>query len=142
MTKEMDFSKLGGIYSKGDVEVFDVRNTEYSFLNPPSKKYMLDESIPYGKSDEYPTGYFDWDLYHLLSFINENHATLDDAIDSIDIKSSYGESLLRQLALENIETVGGEDIDYKEQFLKMDSSQLSELIKAKTGVLYLVKRKN
>ena len=141
MVKKMDYSELDKLYSEKGIEIVDVRNTEYSFLNPPSEKYMLDENIPYGKSEEYPTGYFDWDLYHLLYFINKNQVTLDEAIASIDIKSAYGENLLRQMALENIETVVSEDIDYKEQFLRMDVNQLSELIKAKKGVPVFGKKK-
>lgn len=117
--------------------IFDVDSI---FDKKPSLGYVLDEDIIYGK--DYPTGYVDYDLFRILTCVNENHS-LNDIFSNIELEGSFNEVMLKEILLDhNFVKPSGcdEDIDVKKIISQMPVTELSDLLN-KYGVTASGKKK-
>lgn len=137
--KRSGLNNLKELYSDDEKTIFDLRDTPQSVFNHRNIGHVLDDSINFGK--DYPTGSFDYDTYHILKCL-KNEPNLDEIFRKTDLKTIRGESLLRQSIEENtyIKPIASENIDLKDEILKMNPSELSDILK-KHGIIASGKRK-
>ena len=127
--KRSDLTKLKKIYSDDNNIVYDIRNTPYSIFNHKNTKHVLDENIVFGK--DYPTGSFDYDTYQILFYLKKE-PKLDEIFRNIELKTIYGEQILRENIIKHnyITSVDSDNnIDLEDEILKMDISELSNILK-------------
>lgn len=126
--KRSDLSKLKKLYSDDNNVVYDIRNTPYSIFNHKNTGHVLDEDIVFGK--DYPTGSFDYDTYQILFYLKKE-PNLDKIFQNLEFKTVHGEHLLRQNIIESnyITPIASNDIDFKDELLKMNANELSNILK-------------
>ena len=137
--KRSDLTKLKKIYSNDNNVVYDLRNSPYSIFNHKNTGHVLDEDIVFGK--DYPTGSFDYDTYQILFYL-KNEPNLDKIFRNLELKTIHGEHLLRQNIIENsyIIPIASDNISLKDEILKMDANELSNILK-KHGIIASGKKK-
>ena len=136
----MNFDKVP-MYSDGKNTVYDVRDTPYSIFGNESKsKYLLYPNISYGK--DYPSGYADYDIFRILNCIKIT-PDLNAIFSKITLESSFSQAMMEDVLLsDNLieETESSQPVNVEKEVLKMDVSELSNLLK-KHGITASGKKK-
>lgn len=89
-------------------------------------KYVLDEDIVFGK--DYPSGYPDLDIYHILSLMNMDEP-FSDILSNLKLESSFPEEMMRNILLDqNLIDAVPLDID-EEGIPKLSPLELSKILK-------------
>ncbi len=125
----MNFKDLPKRYSDENNIVYDIRNTKYSIFNNDHTSHVLNEDIVFGK--DYPTNSIDFDTHQILSYFRHGPLSLDRVLNNIELKTLYGEGLLKEIIIENnylLPTIS-KDFSLKEEISKMDASQLTHILR-------------